>query len=312
MRQRMATAPAPHSLSWSDLELFLAVAETGSFSSAARRLQVTQPTVSRRVAALEESLASPLFLRNVEGAKLSEAGERLLPAAQQMARWAAEAGRSVASFSDAVEGVVRLAAPPGLGYDVIVPLAATLRERLPSVRLELLTGIEHIDLARGQADLALRTRRPTQSDLMTPFAVRAELGVFAAPKYARELSSRKPGALTVADVDWVTWSYPNEHLPPRPELERLIPHFEPAFASNDYLAQQRAVSLGLGAMILPNTYHPAQSMDRLIRLPVALPLPSGEFYLVCAKTMRWVPRVQAVIEQLRTLMLSIEGAQPLE
>lgn len=307
-----ATPDAPLSLSWSDLELFLAVAETGSFSSAARRLRVTQPTVSRRVAALEETLASPLFLRNVEGAKLSEAGERLVPAAQQMARWAAEAGRSVASFSDAVEGVVRLAAPPGLGYDLIVPLARVLRERLPSIRLELLTGIEHIDLARGQADLALRTRRPTQSDLMTPFGVRAELGVFASEQYAQSLQERKPGPLSVADLDWVTWSYPNEHLPPRPDLERLIPRFKPAFASNDYLAQQRAVSFGLGAMILPNTYHSTQSMERLVRLPVTLPLPIGGFYVVCAKTMRWVPRVQAVIEQLRELLLSVEGTEAVE
>lgn len=297
----------PTNLPWADLELFLAVAETGSFSGAARRLKVTQPTVSRRIAALEESLGRPLFQRNVEGARLSPEGERLLPAAEQMARWAAEVQRSMASWSDALEGVVRIAAPPGIAYDLLVPLARDLRDKLPGVRIELLTGVEHVDLTRGQADLAVRTRAPTQSDLMVPVALRAELGVFVSREYARSLRRRCRAPFAIADLDWITWSYPNEHLTPRPQLEQLIPGFRPAFASNDYLAQQRAVTLGLGAMILARTYHPHQSTGRLVELPVELPLPTTEVYVVCAKTMRWVPRVQAVIQALRDLLLSVEG-----
>lgn len=302
----------PAHLPWADLELFLAIAETGSFSGAARRLRVTQPTVSRRVAALEELLGRPLFLRNVEGARLTPEGERLLPAAEQMARWAAEVQRSMASWSDALEGVVRIAAPPGIAYDTLVPLARRLRDELPGIRIELLTGIEHIDLTRGQADLAVRTRAPAQSDLMVPFAARTELGVFVSGDYARRLRRRCRAPFSIADIDWITWSYPNEHLPPRPQLEQLIPDFRPAFASNDYLAQQRAVALGLGAMILPRTHHPHQSTGRLVELPVTLPLPTAEVYVVCAKTMRWVPRVQAVLQALRQLFLSVEGVTELD
>ena len=60
-------------------------------------------------------------------------------------------------------------------------------------------------------------------------------------------------------------------------------------------------------MILARTYHRYQSTGRLVELPVALPLPTTEVYVVCAKTMRWVPRVQAVIQELRELLLSVEG-----
>lgn len=293
-------------LPWADLELFLAVAETRSFSAGARRLGVTQPTVSRRIAALEENLGRTLFQRNVEGARLTAEGERLLPAAEQMARWAAEVGRSIETWSDTVEGAVRIAAPPGLAFDLLVPFARDLRSSLPGVRLELLTGIEHVDLSRGQADIALRTRRPVQADLEVVLALQAELGVFVSPAYARRLR-KAPCPLPLATLDWITWSYPNEHLSPRPELERLIQNFRPAFASNDYLAQQRAVALGLGAMILSRTSHADQFTGPLHEVSVDLPLPKAEFYVVCAKTMRWVPRVQAVLQELRTKLLAVEG-----
>lgn len=293
-------------LPWADLELFLAVAETQSFSAGARRLGITQPTVSRRVAALEEHLGRALFVRNVEGARLTPEGERLLPAAEQMARWAAELRRSVESWSEGVEGPVRIAAPPGLAFDLLVPFARDLRDGLPGVRLELLTGVEHVDLSRGQADIALRTRRPAQADLEVVLALQAELGVFVSPAYARRLCSA-PSPRSLAELDWITWSYPNEHLSPRPELEQLIPNFRPAFASNDYLAQQRALALGLGAMILSRTTHPDQFTGPLEEVPVDLPLPRADFYVVCAKTMRWVPRVQAVLEQLRARLLAVEG-----
>lgn len=298
---------------WGDLEIFLAVAETGSFSSAARRLRVTQPTVSRRIAALEESLGRSLFRRSVEGTHLTEEGERLLPAAEQMARWAAELGRSMASFDESMEGSVRIAAPPGLAYDLLVPFARDLRDCLPGIRVELLTGIEHIDLARGQAEIAVRTRKPQQADLMVPHAWSAELGVFVSADYARRLRlRRRKKPLALEELDWITWSYPHEGLAPRPELERRIPGFRPVFASNDYLAQQRAVALGLGAMLLTRTYHPHQSTGRLLEVPVNLPLPSGAFYVVCAKTMRWVPRVQAVLERLRQLFSSVQGVTEIQ
>lgn len=295
-------------LPWADLEVFLAVAETRSFSAAARRLGVTQPTVSRRIAALEESLGRALFQRNVEGARLTSEGERLLPAAEQMARWAAEVERSIETWSDTAEGTVRIAAPPGLAFDLLVPFARELRTSLPRIQLELLTGIEHVDLSRGQADIALRTRRPAQSDLEVVFAGQADLGVFVAPAYACRLE-RLPCPVPLAALDWITWSYPNEHLPPRKQLEQLIPNFRPVFASNDYLAQLRALTLGLGAMILGRTQHPDQCTGPLYEVRVDLPLPKTEFFLVCAKTMRWVPRVQAVLQELRAKMLAVEGVR---
>jgi DNA-binding transcriptional LysR family regulator len=294
-----------HSQPWADLELFLAVAESGSFSSAARRLRITQPTVSRRIQALEAALGLPLFRRDADGAHLTAAGERLLPSAQQMARWANELGRSAASVSDEPEGVVRIATAPGFAHDFLVPFARDLRQRLPEVRLELLTGIETIDLSRGHAEIAVRGRRPTQPDLACVARIAVRLGVFASKRYARKLTP----PLAPADIDWVTWSAPLEHLAPRPELEALIPGFKPVFASNDFVVQHRAVAEGLGAMILPATRDAYDPYPPLVELPLELPLPEGELFVVCAKAMRAVPRVESVLDLLCERLASVEGVE---
>jgi len=78
------------------------------------------------------------------------------------------------------------------------------------------------------------------------------VGVFASPAYAATV----PQPARLADLDWITWAFPYEHVPPRPMLEREIPNFEPAFASDNYLVQRSALHAGLGAMILEKELHP--------------------------------------------------------
>ena len=124
-----------------------------------------------------------------------------------------------------------------------------------------------------------------------------EIGVFASADYAAGVAK---GA-TPRDVDWVTWAFPYEHVDPRPLLESLIPDFKPAFASDNYLVQKSAVAQGLGAMILERDRHPlahAPELVELVDLDLGFELPLGEFHLVCAKSMQYVPRVKGVADLL--------------
>jgi DNA-binding transcriptional LysR family regulator len=157
---------------------------------------------------------------------------------------------------------------------------------LPDVTLELLTGIETIDLARGRAEIARRSRSPTQPDLTSVARIAVRLGVFAARRYVKKLTP----PLRASDVDWITRSAPLEHLTPRPELEALVPGFRSAFASNDFVVQRRAVAEGVGGMILPAMRDADEPYAPLVELPLDLP-PEGELFIVCAKAMRSVPRV---------------------
>jgi DNA-binding transcriptional LysR family regulator len=98
------------------LRLFLAVAETGSFSSAAKQLKLGQPTLSRRIAHLEQQLGSAMFIRHNQGCLLTPLGESLLPAAEQMAQWALQMAVTISQAPSVTQGKVRIATTPSIAF----------------------------------------------------------------------------------------------------------------------------------------------------------------------------------------------------
>lgn len=280
---------------WDDVRLFLAVAESGSVSAAARRLGVGQPTVSRRLSELEAGLGRALFRRSVEGTALTAEGERLLEPARRMAEWAGELSRAAQRGEAAPEGVVRITAPPGVAFDLVAPFAGWLRERLPRVRLEVLSSIRYLDLSRREADLALRMRAPVQKDLTVLTTLEHENAAFAAPRYVKRLPER----YGLADIDWIGWAPPFEGLPPNSELEALIPNFRPAFASDDFIVQLRAAEAGAGAIFLGRVRHRFSGPSKLVALDVPLGAHArSQLHLVCARRALDIPKVRAVAELL--------------
>ncbi|HKQ70965.1 MAG TPA: LysR family transcriptional regulator, partial [Polyangiaceae bacterium] len=278
---------------WDDVRLLLAISESGSLSAAARRLAVGQPTVSRRLAELENALGYALFRRTAGGVALTSDGERLLAPARRMAEWAGEFER-VAQKSDAApRGVVRITAPPGVAFDFVAPFAGWLRRQLPAVSLEVLSTTQYLDLSRREADLAIRTRAPTQADLVCVEKLEAENGAFAARDYMRTL----PKKYTMADIDWVGWAPPLDRMTPNVELEQIIPNFRPSFASDDYIVQQRAAEAGAGATFLPRIRHRFSRKTSLEELELDLgPHARGAMHLVSTKSALDIPRVRTVAE----------------
>ncbi|HXJ21640.1 MAG TPA: LysR family transcriptional regulator [Polyangia bacterium] len=283
-------------IDWDDWRLFLAVTTAGSMSRAARTLRLGQPTLSRRIGLLEERLDGPLFVRHSDGVTLTALGERLLPAAQRMADFASDAGRIVAGGERRPEGRVRIAAPPGIAFDFIAPVAGLLRRRAPGVRLEVLADVDYVSLSRGEADVALRLRPPTDHDLVGVAQIPMQAAALAAKSYARRL----PRRYGPADVDWIAWAPPHDQAPPNPQLAALLgDRFNPVFTSNDYLVQMAAVEAGVGAMLLGRRFHRLSRAGQLVELDIDLgPAARVTFHLVVAKRMVDVPRIRAVTEAL--------------
>ena len=280
---------------WEDLRIFLAIAETGSLSAAARQLGLGQPTLSRRLALLEERLGYPLFRRSALGARPTSAGERLVEPARRMAEWAGEASRAAQRGDQAPRGVVRLTAPPGVAFDFVAPFAATLRETLPEVQLQVLSSIRYLDLTRREADLALRIEPPRQRDLVSVARIELENEVCVSRSY----QARLPERVALADLDWIGWAPPFEHLAPNPQLAELLPGFRPAFASDDFLVQWRACEAGAGAMVLGRLPGRPQGAGGLESVEVDLGLHArSSLHLVAAKSALEIPRVQAVVDLL--------------
>ncbi len=281
---------------WEDVRLFLAVAEHGSLTEAARRLRVGQPTVSRRLAELEENLGYPLFLRSVEGTTLTSQGERWLEPARRMAEWAGEL-KSASEHTDASpSGVVRIAAAPGVAYDFVAPFARRVREKYPRIALEVQARVQYADLTRREADIALRSRPPTQRELTVVHTFRHLSDAFVSKSYAEKL----PPKPSLSDLDFIAWGPPFEEFSPNPQLRALVPDFRPAFAADDYIVQLRAAEAGVGAVFMQKVRHRFNRHSPLV--PLGLDLgqhAQGELFVVCAKSALGVARIRAVAELLK-------------
>ncbi len=151
---------------WQLYRSFLAVMREGSLSAAARALGLTQPTLGRQIAQLEEELGLPLFTRSRSGLGATAAATALLPHAQAMASAAEALARAAAGAADESKGTIRLTASDVVAAEVLPPMLADFQNRHRGIVLELVASNRVEDLLRRDADVAVRMARPTQDALL--------------------------------------------------------------------------------------------------------------------------------------------------
>ena len=171
---------------WSLIQSFLAVAETGSLSAAARRLSRSQPTLGRHIQSLEADLNQHLFERHPRGLQLSQAGTALLPMAREMQTQMYRLSLQAAGQSEELAGTVRITASVFASHYLLPPILAEIRRAEPGIELELVPTDESENLLYRAADIALRMYRPTQLDVITRHVADLPLGIFAAKSYLEQ------------------------------------------------------------------------------------------------------------------------------
>ncbi|WP_298598609.1 LysR family transcriptional regulator [uncultured Limnohabitans sp.] len=287
----------PLNANWDDLRLFLAVAEQGSFSAAARLLKQGQATLSRRMAEFEAALGEPVFERSSLGARLTPLGRKLLPSAQAMAEWAAEAQVQQAGTgrTSAMQGKVRVAAPPSIAYDFLAPMAADIRRAHPGLQIEVLSAVKLLNLSRGEADIALRTFAPQDPDLLCLDSISAPIKAYACSDYVQRL----PAHYGAKDLDWICWAAPYDEVQINQELRALIPNFKAAFTSDDHNVQFAACRAGVGALLMAHVQHRYTQLGQLCALPLDFgPQAVGHLHMVCHKRTAQLSPVVAVREYI--------------
>ena len=170
-------------LDWSLVAAFVAVAETGSLSAAARQLGSTQPTLGRQIKALEQQLAETLFQRTARGFDLTEMGAALLPAAIAMRDAANDLALTVAGKSASLAGTVRITASVATSVYHLPPIIADIRAKEPEIEIELVASDKSGNLLYREADIAVRMYQPKQLDLVTRHIGGFAIGIFAAKSY---------------------------------------------------------------------------------------------------------------------------------
>lgn len=164
---------------WNQMRAFLATAESGSLSAAARRLGLTQPTLSRQVAALEAHLGVTLFERVGKALVLTETGHDLLQQARIMGSAAQSLGLAAAGHTQSVEGSVSISASDGVAAWLLPPVILALRSRAPGIRLDIVVSNSLSDLRRREADIAIRHVRPQEPDLYARLVREATASFYA-------------------------------------------------------------------------------------------------------------------------------------
>ncbi|MEJ8570209.1 LysR family transcriptional regulator [Microbaculum marinum] len=171
------------SLDWSRVPSFLATAEEGSLSGAARVLGISQPTVGRHIAELEASLGVRLFDRTSAGLRITEVGLSLVEHAQAMRDRAESLRRVAEGRAEAIEGSVRITASEMVAVYVLPGILADLHIAEPRIKIDVVASMTPENLLLREADIALRMFRPEQNDVITRLVAEMGIGLFAHPDY---------------------------------------------------------------------------------------------------------------------------------
>jgi DNA-binding transcriptional LysR family regulator len=279
---------------WDDLRVFLAIYREHSLGQAAHRLAINASTVSRRLDSLEEALGMTLFDRTRDGAAPTAAAEELLSIAERMEQAAVDLGVAAEAFEVEPEGVVRITAPPGIAEHLVAPSIPRLIARYPRLRVELDSTISYVDLTRRQADLAIRTMRPTAGDLVAKKLTTSRTVIAASYGYADSLGVlRDP-----TDAQWITWGHDLNHIPSGRWVGAVVPEDSIVLRTSSFTAQLQALRSGIGVALLPKAFLELVDLREVRvgrKLARNLPdLPMDQVWLVGHRALRDVPRVAAV------------------
>lgn len=275
------------------VELVLVLERCGSATKAARELGATPATVLRRLEQLESRLEIQLFDRSPTGLRATPAVALMRPWAEQAQAAAAGMLRQLAQTELTPAGVVRLAVPPSVASLFVVPVLPGLRAHAPNVVVELAPATAVVDLAMREADLALRTVRPTQPELVAQRLAEYRLTVVG----AKSLKPVRGAGRRLEDYPWVSLDTAMAAVPEAKWLSERVPEAQVVFRSSELGTLLRAAQAGLGALVVADVL--AERAGGLHQLDVALPaMPTGALWLVAHQALRPVPRVAAVWEWL--------------
>ena len=278
-------------MDWDNLRFFLELARAGTLQSAARRLEVDHTTVARRIQALEKEVGTPLFSREPDGHRLTDAGRRLQPQAEAM-EGAFRAVESTAPASqEGLSGVVRIGVTEGFGTIVLAPQLALFAQQHPKLVIDLLAMPRLVHLSRREADIVISLERPARGPVVVTKLTDYTLRLYASKRYL----AAHPAIHTRDDLRGHTFiSYVDDLLFSK-ELQYLDELYRPdAFAlrSTSILAQHSAVAGGAGIAVLPAFI--AERDKSLRRVVPALAHFTRTFWMSMPAETKQLARMQAV------------------
>jgi len=274
-------------MDWDDVRVFLAVAREGSMRAAGRALKLSQPTIARRLAAFETAFGGPsLFDRLPEGLRLSGAGEKLVPVAESVEQAMLTFERRRAAAAPALSGTVRISTGECAAGFLARCLSGPRKTALPpGITLELVESRPSANLARREADMALRHQPPESGDFYV-----SKAGTFGVAVY------RRRGADAAA---WVTYTEEQSDYEPARYVRRQIDKtgMPVALRASSMLMHLEAIRAWTGRGVLPCYVGDGQPL--LERLTPPIPELAAEYWIIVHRDLRRAACVRAVIDWVK-------------
>lgn len=282
-------------MDWDDLKIAHAVARHGSLSAAARALGSTQPTVSRRLNALERRLGVKLFERETGGLTPGPLLTTLLEPLDEMDELAGAVERRIAARDTGLKGTITLTSLAWFGDDVLAPLLARFCIRHPDVIIDLINDPRRFNLSRREADVAVRVGNFDQGDLVERKVADVSYGLYASetyvgrhgqPDFARKgadqhVVSLNPSPIKVVPIEW---------------LKAMLPRAAIVLRTNGVQSHVAALEAGEAMAALPRVI--GDRRPGLVRFATPIPEPSQSVKIGVHADLRDTPRIRSVIDFL--------------
>lgn len=294
-------------MNWDDLHVFLTLARAGKLTNVAKQLDVSHPTVARRIKALEDAIGTRLFDRLPDRYALTTAGEDLLADAEAMEQAAQSIERRSVGLGETSTGPVRISAGEAMTAFLAAHLPR-LRENHQCVEYELVASHMLANLSKREADLLIRDQVPDIASLVTRKLGHTAHAIYAAATF--ELT--RPTRDNLRKQPWLGFDDDHSYMPGQAWIRALLEGARPVVRVNDWLVLRDAIRAGAGFTILPCYLGDADPALRRVGKPLGEVSPDQ--WLLVHRDLRASPRVRGVMDTLIALFQEqralLEGRQP--
>lgn len=275
-------------MEWNDVRIFLAIAREGSLGGAARRLGQTQPTMGRRIRALETAIGQTLFQRTADGFVLTGEGAAVLRHAERIEEEALAFERRLAGTDARLEGFLRLSSSEWFGTHLLAPVLAEYSSRHPGVCVELLTDTRLYSLQRREADLVFRIAPFDEAGLISRRLMDMPYALYGRADDRLDPEGRGEG------VRLITMDTAFDDMPDVAWMRHVLPQAVIAARSNSRDVQAKLCAAGAGLAVLPRPL--GDRTAGLVALDVGEPVPTRATHLGYHRDLKRLPRLRALLD----------------
>ena len=275
-------------MEWNDVRIFLAVTRSGSFGEAAQVLNVSHPTVGRRIKVLESEARQPLFRRTKDGLILTDAGDTLLALAESMEDSALSMERRLTGNNQRLEGILRISSADWFASYVLAPILAELTRCHPAVVPEVIASYRLLDLSRREADVAFRIVPFSESDIVQRRLMRIPYSLYASAATAKALQDEP------SSVGLILMNTAQSHFPDVAWILERFPLSRRAFTSTNRTVQAQMCLQGMGIAVLPTPL--GDAISGLQRIETPDQPPSRDIWVGYHYDLRHMDRLRAMLD----------------